>query len=495
MELLYPESPTISLNDFWKLDAASQDQIIEREYQLRRSNNGLKYYEPNGKVEEFLKLVATTSPEESIAFILSAANGIGKTTFVVNLLGNIIFGPQNKYFDYPLFRDWPFPKRGRYITTTKAVEEIGPFNTEILRWWPKGKYEPLKGGKNYFSQYKANDWVIDVMTIEQEVKEFESGTLGLAIKDEPCPKDIHAATTLRLRMGGLDLTIMTPLTDAGWFFDDVVPRHERHIVYANMESACKEHGVRGHLEHRNIEAMIAEIDDPTELEARVEGKAMHLKGLIFKDFNHKIHVLKQPVQAQPGQSLFHVVDPHIDKPFAMIWATVDSRGVVTIVDEWPNVDFYKWRNCNLSIPDYKEIFFQKENGVHVTKRIIDRHFAEVRHMAGMTRKTLRDEFLEAGISFYPSYQAAEEISTGVTKVREYLRFNSERPIDSYNTPKLFINPHCFNTIKSLTRWSNDENGKFKEEFKDFCDVVRYLVVDNPQVEEPSPRFEPRKMWG
>ncbi len=246
------------------------------------------------------------------------------------------------------------------------------------------------------------------MTQEQEVKEFESGTLGLAIKDEPCPRPIHGATTLRLRMGGIDLTIMTPLTDAGWFFDEVVPRHQNHIVYAAMEDACKEHGVRGHLDHTTIQNMIAEIDDPTEIDARVHGKAIHLRGTIFKDFNPNVHILKQPIQAQYGQTLYHVVDPHTDKPFAMIWATVDPRGVVTIVDEWPNVDFYKWRNCNLSIPDYLNIFADKENGVQVTKRIIDRHFAEVTHLSGMTRKTLRDEFAEKGCDFTPSYQANEE---------------------------------------------------------------------------------------
>jgi len=44
----------------------------------------------------------------------------------------------------------------------------------------------------------------------------------------------------------------------------------------------------------------------------------------------------------------------------------------------------------------------------------------------MTRKTLRDEFREVGIDFYPSYQAKEEMEAGIIKVREYLAYNPDR---------------------------------------------------------------------
>jgi phage terminase large subunit-like protein len=464
--------------------------LLEQELEAKQENEKCEFYIPNGRIEYALDLFC----KEPITCI-SAANAVGKTTFLVNVACNLIFGPQNKWFEKDLIKNWPkdWEKRIRIVSEPSQVKESGPIPSEIRKWWPKGQYTEFKGGYQYVSEYRANGWIMEVLTYEQDRKQHEGANLGCVLFNEPPPKSLWTPNISRLRGKGRALVAMTPLTEAGWFFDEVAPTIE--VVYADVESACKEHGTRGHLDHNQIDSMIS-MYDAEEREARIDGKAMYLKGLIFKDFNPNVHILKQPVQAQHNQTLYHVVDPHTDKPFAMIWATVDPRGVVTIVDEWPNVDFYKWKNCNLSIPDYKNIFADKENGVYVTKRIIDRHFAEVTHLSGMTRKTLRDEFMDAGIDFFPSYQAAEEVDTGISKVREYLRFNSNRPIDSYNTPKLFINPHCFNTIKSLTRWSRDaKTGKVTDEFKDFCDVVRYLVMSNPEVDEPIPRYAPRKLWG
>lgn len=467
-------------------------QKIEAEMAWIRENDKGQTYVPNSKVEEFVRKVAES---EGQIVAISAANAVGKTVGLVMLGRTLVFGPPNRWFDYELFRNWPYEKRIRIVSEPSQIKESGPIPSEIRKWWPKGAYQEFKGGYSYTSEYRAKGWIVEIMTYEQDRKQHEGSNLGMVMFNEPPPKHLWTPNLSRLRGKGKAVVAMTPLTEAGWFFDEVAPKIGDSLIYADVESACKEHGVRGHLEHKQIETMIDGYD-AEEREARIEGKAMYLKGLIFKDFDPRVHILKTPVQVEPGHSLYHVVDPHTDKPFAMIWAGVDSRGNITIVDEWPNVDFYKWRNCNLSIPDYKSIFYQKENGFPVTKRIIDRHFAEVTHLAGMTRRTLRDDFQEQGIDFEPSYQAREEIDAGVHKVREYLRYNQDRPIDTLNTPRLFINPHCFNTIKSLTRWSMDpETGKYKDEFKDFCDVVRYLVMANPEVEEPSPRFEPRKLWG
>jgi hypothetical protein len=99
------------------------------------------------------------------------------------------------------------------------------------------------------------------------------------------------------------------------------------------------------------------------------------------------------------------------------------------------------------------------------------------------------------VDFYPSYQAQEEIETGITKVREYLKYNADRPIDTVNKPRLFINPHCVNTIKSFKRWSRDpKTGKVLDDNKDFMDCVRYLIMDHPEIDEPAPYNPPVKRW-
>jgi hypothetical protein len=260
-----------------------------------------------------------------------------------------------------------------------------------------------------------------------------------------------------------------------------------------MEDACIQHGKNGHLEHENIQRMIAEMS-PEEREARAEGKAMYLKGLIFKTFYPNVHVLKDHVTVPYGAPVWNVVDPHSDKPFAAIWAFPDARGDLYIFNEWPNEDFYKMHNCQLTIQDYKKIFGEKEKGLNVHRRVIDRHFADT--ASAINKRTLRQELQAIGLNYQPSYKAEQEVDTGIEKVRRYLAYNTKEPLSASNQPKIFIDPSCTNTIKSLSRWSFDpDTNKPQDAYKDFCDCVRYLVMDNPKISEPLPPQEFKSRWG
>lgn len=468
--------------------------VLNREIQWRQKNQRIQFFEPNGKQEEFVKVFS--QPDSSIS-VFSAANGLGKTTLVVNLLGNLIFGPQNKFFDYEIFRKWPYLKRARYVTNPKLVEEIAPLQTEIDKWWPKGRYEAIKAGKNYFSQYKANGWVVDIMSYDQEPAQFEGATLGLALFDEPPPEGLWTPTIRGLRGKGKGAVFMTPLTKAAWFYDKVVPSHQNHIVYGSMEDSCKQHGIRGHQEHDDIQRQIDEIlsTHPEEMEARVHGKAMYLRGLIFKTFDSKVHVLKDPVNVPYKAQVWQVIDPHSDKPFAVIWAMPDHNGDIYIIDEWPNEDFYKMHNCQLTVKDYSRIFKDKEEKWTIQRRIIDRHFAETSSLAN--RRTLREEFQsETNLFFDASYRSEEEIETGILKVRQYLDYDTTRQFNNLNKPRLFVNPHCRNVIKSLTSWARDpDTGKVQDAYKDYCDCLRYLLMEDPRIDEPIPYEAPVKRYG
>lgn len=465
--------------------------LLEQELEWRNRNDKFQFYQPNLSIEKVISLIGS---KDNLIYIASMANGVGKTAFLVNLARAIMFGPTNRYFQFHVFQDWKFPKRLRIVSEPSQVEEGGPIPTEIGKWWPRGRYKTFKDSKHYVKRYESKDFVLEVLTYEQSAEQHEGANLGAVFFNEPPPHNLWTPNISRLRAGGIAVVAMTPLTEAGWFFDEVVPRHEDYIVYADVETACKTHGTRGHLEHDQIQKMIAEYN-AEEREARIEGKAMYLKGLIFKTFNPQVHVLKETILPPSNATVYQVVDPHTDKPFAIIYAFVDARGDVFVYDEWPNQDFYKWHNCQLTIEDYKNIFKDKEQGTTVYKRIIDRHFSEITHLKGMTRKTLRDEFRDVGIEFTPSYQAKEELEAGIIKVREYLAYNPDRPLDNMNKPKIFINKHCQNTIKSLSRWSRDpKDGQVQDSFKDFCDVVRYLVMDNPQVDRPAPYTPAVKRW-
>lgn len=469
--------------------------LLERELEWRQKNERFEFFQPNAKAEAFVSLVGN-SPDYPLVF--SAANGVSKTATVVNVMANLIWPGRNRWFDFERFKNWPFPKRIRYITDPELVKDSGPFRQEVLKWFPRNGWTSEKAGKQYYSQYHANGWFIDVLTTDQEVKQFEGGTFGLIVMDEPTPQPIYNACIGRLRLGGLLLVVMTPLTHAAWFYDQVVPKIPNQIIYADIEDACIQHGVRGHLDHDNIQKMIQNWP-LEEVEARAHGKAMYLRGLIFKTFDPKVHVLKEPVKVPHGAQVYQAVDPHSDKPFACIWGMPDSRGDLYIIDEWPNEDFYKMHNCQLTVKDYARIFKDKEQTWDVKKRIIDRHFAETPSV--VNRRTLREEFeTETGLFFYPSYKGGSdkegELDTGIIKVREYLAYDSSREYNELNRPKLFIDPRCQNLIKSLSNWARDPNtGKVQDAYKDFPDTLRYLLMEDPKIEMAVPYEEPRKIYG
>jgi len=466
--------------------------MAQAEMERRREENGCRYFEPNGAQTKLITLVGQSAPHVGI---FSAANGIGKTTAIANVMANIIFGRQNRYFDYPLFREWPYPKRLRFVTDPKLVEEIGPLHSEIKKWWPRGRYEAVKGGKSYFSQYKANGFLLDIMSYDQDLKQFEGATLGGIFFDEPPVRSIWNASLARLRMGGIALVFMTPLTQAAWFFDEVVPRHQDHIVYGDIEENCKQHGTRGQLEHENIARMISEMD-PDEVEARAHGKAMYLQGLVYKNFDYNVHVAKHPIAVPANASVYQIVDPAVDKPFAVVWGFPDTDGTIYIHDEWPNEDFYRMHGADYGLQDYKNIFRLKEQGWNVHKRIIDRHFADVRSL--QTKNTLRQDLAAIGMNYEASYNAQSgepEVETGILKVKSYLNYNKLKPLDSINRPRLVISPVCKNTIKGFQRWSFDmKAGKPKDEFKDFMDCVRYFVMADPKISYSPPIPEPRRLF-
>ena len=90
---------------------------LQEEKTFRLDKERFNYFEPNGKGEEFINAVGSTNENGRHNFVIlfSAANGVGKTATSANIVANIIWGKEgiNKYFDLPLFKNYPFPKRGR----------------------------------------------------------------------------------------------------------------------------------------------------------------------------------------------------------------------------------------------------------------------------------------------------------------------------------------------------------------------------------------------
>lgn len=214
---------------------------IAEELEKRDKENLAKNYLPNSKAEEFIKTVGSN---QSFVNLFIAANGVGKSACGVNIIANLCFGVQNEWFKFPLFYKFPYLKRGRIISDPTTIKEkIIP---ELKKWFPSNRYKEHytteKQGKFWEAKWTTDTgFEFDIMSNEQDSKEFESTDLGWVWLDEPSRKDIYMATVARTRAGGIIFWTMTPLDYSAWIEEDLYNKRDGiniEYVEADVEDNC-----------------------------------------------------------------------------------------------------------------------------------------------------------------------------------------------------------------------------------------------------------------
>lgn len=451
-------------------------------------NEPIRFFQPHGGQAEFLKLL----DYDALFCGLGGGNGWGKSEMLAAILTVALWpamAPAS--MRVPMLMDWKYPKQARIYSTPAELAENGSLQTAIARLFPKNRYVAHKGGYSYPSVFVTDTgWTLDLFSYERPAKEAAGPNIGLQIFNEPPPQDLYTEAVARTRSGGIILFGGTSLDDNPWIVGDVFDKADGKKIrmrYGNSCENCKEHGVNGNLEHSRIMAILDQIRDPAEREARFSGKPLSLSGRIFRTFDDRVHVIDEIAKVPPGVAVYQSVDPAGGKPFAVIYAYVDATGSLTIFDEWPNEQFVGMKDPGLDIQGYVDIFRTKEAGFKVQARIMDRRYGNTSHKPGSM--TLRQDFAEAphNIDFANSYSVGadkEEVQTGILKVMDYLHYDKTKPIDSVNRPRLFITKNCRNTIESISKWSRDPKTlKPKDDhYKDFSDCLRYLTMANPEIE-------------
>lgn len=417
-----------------------------REEQARRLKfEQYRYYEPSGKGEEFINLVGNN---ENFIILFSAANGIGKTAAGCNVVANIVFpNSGNKWFDAPLYKNFPYKKRGRIVSTpTNITNNIVP---ELKRWFPQGKFRTARKGKQFESVFYTNTgWEIDLMTYEQDPMEFEGVTLGFIWCDEPPPQSIFKALISRLRTGGIMMITATPLAGSAYLYDQFAQGDftveiaqpdgslevfTRKIGYveADIESACKVHGVRGHLEHQHIQQMIAEYTED-EKQARIYGKFQHLIGLVFKQFNPKVHVIPPFAVTQRDFCVWHMLDTHPRHPDAVLWVAIDRKGNYYVVDEL---------SISATTEEQAMQIKNKDTQFRVVRRLIE-PAAAVPNQHDEDGKSLMQRFQDHGLTYMLATKQRSQSDSAIADALSYIELNGEM----IKAPAIYI----FNTCKLLT---------------------------------------------
>jgi len=429
----------------------SELRAVKEEKMRRMEREAYRFYEPNGKCEEFINAVGGG---QNFITLFSAANGVGKTQAGANVVANILFPGKNDWFKHDLFKNWPFPKRGRIVSDPGNIPNIVK---SLEAWLPKGKYTATKGRKEYLSQWEAGDWHFDIMSYEQDPKDFEAETLGWVWFDEPPTYAIFLASVARLRMGGTMFITATMLKGSGWLYDKLVAgemdvegingeKIKRKIAYitAGVEDACLQHGVRGHLEHDIIQQMIAEYPED-EREARVFGRFQHLAGLVFKTFNKDIHVIKPFQIDRRDFVVLEALDPHPRNPDAVMWLAVDAKGRKIVCDEL----YIKPSNGS---EELSQLIKEKAEKYRIDTRIAD--------PSGWNKDQHKDDargvcerLSDYGLDYIPATKNREAADKRIGDALSFVRLANGEYVKA---PELYIFETCRRTIWEMQHYRWDE---------------------------------------
>ena len=431
-----------------KLEKMSMEELqsIEEEateLQERDEMEAAQHYVPNGKAEEFIKLVGS---DKNFVNMFIGANGTSKTGTGANIVANIIFGPQSDWFKHPLFQRFPYIKKGRIISDPTTIKEkIIP---ELIKWLPRNTYkhfpdktyEMTKEGKNYASKFVFNNgWVIDLMSNEQDLKSFESVDLGFLWIDEPMPKDKFLASLARGRLGMICFWTYTPLFQAGWIKEwidaNINVEGMADYIEAEMEDNCLIHGVRGFFEHKSIQR-IADSMPEDEKEARVFGKFGHLLGRVHKRFNRKIHVIKPFPMNERDWTTYKALDPHPRVQDHVLYLSINRQGTMIVSAELLSEGLVKQMYSRM---------LSLETSMHfrIEDRLIDPSaFNDDQHKV---EKSVGSQLYDLGETWI---KGSKNLMAGIKAVED--AFDYEMVAGKFvKPPTLFIFDTCRVTIKQL----------------------------------------------
>lgn len=388
--------------------------------------------------------------------------------------------------------------------------------TKIWNLCPKeeisyGRYDEINGFTNRKLLYK-NGSLTTFKSYDQKRESFQSDDIDLVWNDEEPPLDIFKEQKMRLldRNGQMIISMtslkgVTDLVEEIYEDAEVIESQYAPLIGEDLPRVAEKNGIKIYFlwtpenPHINQDRLKQEAEFMTkdEIKQRFYGVPLNLSGKIYPTFSTHIHVTTIEEMPEGDYTIYHVLDPHDRKPFAMCWIAVHSTGSAYVIDEYPSKNFNEMDYDDKDYAEYvKEIKSIEANikelfGVGVHKRIIDPNFGNktvklAKRDGGSATTTPKRELLKLGLHYRDGIDALEAGHLAVRKKLFYKRHPKSDEIIVH--PGLYFCENCQNTIRHHKKYARkkietadgDERDRVgpQEKYKDFCDIVRYGVMSN-----------------
>ncbi len=250
-------------------------------------------------------------------------------------------------------------------------------------------------------------------------------------------------------------------------------------IEAGVEAACIEHGVRGHLQHSDIENMIAMYDED-EKQARIHGKFHHLIGLRFKRFNRSVHVIKPFPISLRDYTVYQALDPHPRTEDAALWLAVDRQGTKYVVDEL-------WLKCIGGTDELATRIKEKDEKYRIERRIGDPSmFIEDQH----TNKSLATRLSALGLHYIEATKARAQSDKRIEDAFAYTQLPGQT--EMIKAPEVYIFDTCERLIWEIEhlRWAEWKGRSAEDHGKKQTTVDKddHMVEDLGRLLYQEPQF-------
>lgn len=251
--------------------------------------------------------------------------------------------------------------------------------------------------------------------------------------------------------------------------------------------------VLGYMPRAGIDNYLKTITDNDEREAREEGKWKHLSGMVYKELDRDKHIYTD-FEIPANWMRVEAVDPHDSRPTRWLFGAVSPEEITVNGRSANRVYFYAYLlpSGNIgAIAKAVKVKRAQHNYIEPAMVILDAKYGTKTINTEDDTTSWEDELAKAGVrNIRLSHSAAGDVPLGHKRVKEYLAPHYSAPKDKELPGMQFAAEGCRGDRGPIQdmfnyRWKEGSD-KPEESFKDMCDCVRYVALEQPIYEMPKP---------
>ncbi len=433
-----------------ELTGLNKEQVEEFIERLRKDRPILKYVA--GDIQDIFHRAGT-----KIKFFIGA-NRSGKTVAGATECVKLALGI------HPFIK-MAVPNEGWIVSldypTSRDVAE-----NEVRRWLPTDDIATWNNQERVI--YLKNGSKIGFKSCDSGRQKFQGVARDWIWFDEEPSYDIWQECFMRtIDRKGLLFCTMTPVNGMSWVYDEI---YEQQGINPDITVITSEIWDNKYLDVEEIKKAESLYSDE-EKDMRLRGKFIQLAGLIYKEFDERIHVI-DPIPITKDMLRYRSIDPGLNNPTGCLWGAINKECELFIYDEYYESERTAKENAEaiLAISGNDRFVFSK----------ID---PSAQNREPLQGKNVRQQYAEFGL--YASL-GNNDVRAGIDRVKQWLKKS-----DVTNRPKIYIFNTCKNLIHEIKRyrWADwrirgdrDPKEKPNKCTDHLMDALRYLIMGNPVYE-------------